>query len=155
MQRSNINPQIYQQFLESAANAGEKGQAAFFTPFEWAEVLSIPLPRYRPVVVDLNCGAGNLLRGASRGSTNHRLGCDIDPAEDYSWNIDGSVRPTSGNCNGIQRITANVCKLHPFLRDKIVRPEADAAQQRLAFRAGHFRQRIHAVQMRAECGLHE
>ena len=113
MQRSGINPQIYQQFLESAANAGNKGQAAFFTPPEWAEVLAIPLPRYRPTVVDLTCGSGRLLYGASLDSTNHRLGCDIDPG-DYA---EGVTQPAySGQLNGVQRIAGDVCKIHPLLR---------------------------------------
>ncbi|MEI6568966.1 MAG: hypothetical protein WCR20_19950, partial [Verrucomicrobiota bacterium] len=79
MQKTNINPAIYQSFLESASNAGVKGQAQFESPPEWAEALSLALPRYRPVAIDLNCGSGNLLRGASRASTHHLLGCDIDP----------------------------------------------------------------------------
>src|ERR1035437_7977880 len=106
MQKSQIHPAIYQQFLESAANAAEKGQAQWETPFAWAKALSIPLPRYRPVVIDRNCGSGSLLLGASRGSTNHRLGCDIEPCG-------ARVRPPHQEP---QRITANICKLHPFLR---------------------------------------
>src|ERR1039458_4237910 len=108
-QKSNINPVIYQQFLESASNAAEKGQAQWETPVEWAEVLSLPLPRFRPVIVDLNCGSGRLLDGASRASTNHRLGCDIDPG-------------APGQIN--ERIAGDVCKLFPLL--KAVRWEGDA-----------------------------
>src|ERR1035437_129420 len=108
-QQSNINPSCYQQFLESASNAGIKGQAQWETPLDWAEVFSIPLPRNRPVVIDLNSGSGRLLDGASRASTNHRLGCDIDPG-------------APGQING--RIAGDVCKLFPLL--KSVRFEGDA-----------------------------
>ncbi len=73
-----INPAIYQQMLESAPNASAKGQAQYFTPLDWARVLALPLPRYRPVIVDLNCGNGQLLQGAA-SHTAHLLGCDIDP----------------------------------------------------------------------------
>ncbi len=82
MQKSNINPQIFQPFFESASNAAKKGEAQFETPLEWASVLSLPLPRYRPVVIDLNCGSGNLLLGSARASTNPLLGCDIDSCHD-------------------------------------------------------------------------
>jgi len=105
MQKTNINPACYQPFLESASNAGEKGQAQFLTPVEWAEVLAQPLPRYRPVMVDLHCGGGHLLHGAARASTNHFLGCDIDP--------------TPARCPGYgggARVIADVCKLFPLMR---------------------------------------
>ncbi|HEX3800223.1 MAG TPA: hypothetical protein VH413_16125 [Verrucomicrobiae bacterium] len=104
MQKTNINPAIYQQFLESASNAGDKGQAQYFTPVPWAQALAIPLPRFRPVLLDLNCGSGHLLRGAARGSTNHLLGCDIDPCEDTSGAI------------SLQRITGDLALLHPLAR---------------------------------------
>ena len=100
-----ISGACVQQLFESCSNAGSKAAAQYFTPPEWAEVLAIPLPRYRPVVVDLNCGEGNLLVGASRGSTNHLLGCDIDPCDGGQY----AAR--------VQRITADVTRLHPMLRD--------------------------------------
>ena len=81
MQKSNINPAIFQQMLESAPNASAKGQAQYFTPVEWARALALPLPLHRPVLVDLTCGNGQLLTGASR-HTHDLLGCDIDPGSD-------------------------------------------------------------------------
>jgi len=79
-----IAPANLQAVLDSAANAVHKGQAAYFCPVAWAEALALPLPAYRPVVVDLTCGNGLLLAGASAPGTYHRLGCDIEdlPASD-------------------------------------------------------------------------
>jgi len=79
MKRTDINPKIYQEHLESAANAADKGQAQFLTPVEWAGALAKPLPGYRNSIVDLSCGGGTLLAGAMQPSTHHLLGCDIDP----------------------------------------------------------------------------
>ncbi len=81
MQKSAIHPAILQPFFESARNAADKGQAQWFTPPEWGEVLSRPLNRYRPVLVDLSCGNGQLLAAASLRS--RRLGCDIQPSADF------------------------------------------------------------------------
>jgi hypothetical protein len=102
MQKTNVNPAILQPFLESAANAGAKGQAQFFTPIPWAEALSQPLPRYRPTIIDLSCGAGNLLQGSSRPSTVSLLGCDIDPCQLVSGDIN--------------RIAGDVTKLYRLMR---------------------------------------
>jgi len=104
MQKTNINPAIYQQFLESASNAGDKGQAQYFTPQSWGKALGMALPYFRPVIIDLNCGAGHLLQAVARGSTNHLLGCDIDPGEPET------------NFSGVKRITADVFKLLPLFR---------------------------------------
>ncbi len=87
MQKTSINPSIFQEFLESASNAHAKGQASFYSPPEWARVLSIPLPRMRKIIIDLNCGTGNLLIGSSTAKnaknteTKHRLGVDIERAD--------------------------------------------------------------------------
>ena len=75
---SAINPLINQELLESAPNAAAKGQAQYFTPVLWAEILGWGLPRHRPVIVDLTCGNGQLLKGVG-GPDAIRLGCDIDP----------------------------------------------------------------------------
>ena len=79
-----IAPANLQAVLDSAANAVHKGQAAYFCPVAWAEALALPLPAYRPVLVDLTCGNGQLLAGAAAPGTYHRLGCDIEdlPASD-------------------------------------------------------------------------
>ena len=105
MQKSNINPACYPPFMESASNAGEKGQAQWFTPANWAEVLAQPLPRYRPVMVDFHCGGGHLLHGAARASTNHFLGSDIDPTPTRCPGYGGGAR-----------VIADVCKLFPLMR---------------------------------------
>jgi predicted RNA methylase len=76
--RTGIAPANLQQHLESAANAGAKGQAQYHTGAEWARVLALALPQYRPVLVDLECGSGQLLAGASAPSTRYLLGSDIE-----------------------------------------------------------------------------
>jgi hypothetical protein len=75
---TSIAPANLQAVLDSAANAGQKGQAAWFCPPSWAEALALALPAYRPVVVDLTCGNGQLLMGARAPGTYHMLGCDIE-----------------------------------------------------------------------------
>lgn len=93
--RTLINPAIMQQFLESATNAAQKGQAQFLTPPKLAEFLARPLPPVRPVITDLNAGPGNLLRAAANLTTHNLLACDIDPScagKCRSYHID--VPPT-------------------------------------------------------------
>ena len=77
-----IAPANLEAVLNSAANAVHKGQAAWFTPAEWSEMLALPLPGYRPVIADLTCGNGQLLAGVAAASTYHRLGCDIEALSD-------------------------------------------------------------------------
>src|SRR5579859_100045 len=101
MQETNINPAILQPLFESATNARDKGQAQWWTPIEWGKVLITALPRFRPVILDLSCGAGHLLQAAARGSTNHLLGCDIDPCSV----LDGAVKKT----------VADVTRLYPLM----------------------------------------
>ena len=79
--------------LDSAANAVHKGQAAWFTPAAWAEALALALPSYRPVMVDLTCGNGQLLAGAAAPGTFHRLGCDIEALPDDPDQIMGASFP--------------------------------------------------------------
>lgn len=80
MNKNLIHPSIYQQYLDSAPNAADKGQAQYLTPPKLAEFLSRPLPPVRPAIIDLNAGPGNLLRAAANLTTHHLLACDIDPA---------------------------------------------------------------------------
>jgi len=107
MRKTSISPAIFQELLESASNAGAKGQAQYFTPTEWAEVLSIPLPKNRPAIVDLQCGNGQLLQAARRHS--HLLGCDID------------APPSTLDPQNF--VHADITKFYPLL--KAVRFEAD------------------------------
>lgn len=76
--KTGIAPANLQQHLESAANAVVKGQAQFHTPPEWAAALALALPQYRPVLVDLTCGNGQLLAGAGAPSTKYLIGADIE-----------------------------------------------------------------------------
>ena len=81
MHKSSIAPSAIQTLFDSAANAASKGHAQWFTPVEWARVLSLPLNDYRPVITGLTCGNGQLLAGAVGGPEKQKtalLGCDID-----------------------------------------------------------------------------
>jgi hypothetical protein len=98
---SAIANNLIQELFESAANAADKGQAQWFTPPAWAKVLAIPLCQYRPHIVDLACGNGQLLAGSSRHS--RLIGCDLDP----------SLAPVSDR---LKIVTADVTKLYPLLR---------------------------------------
>ncbi|HTB83722.1 MAG TPA: DEAD/DEAH box helicase [Candidatus Sulfotelmatobacter sp.] len=88
MLKSSISAAATQSLFDSASNAADKGQAQWFTPLDWARILSVPLNPYRPVIADLMCGNGQLLRGAkplrpveliSQPKTKTALlGCDLD-----------------------------------------------------------------------------
>ena len=83
-----------QEFLDSAANANEKGQQQFFTPHNLAAALCQPLPaRRKDLVFDLAFGSGNL---AAAAGARHAIGLDIDarvtkdltPPEDALWEVE-------------------------------------------------------------------
>jgi hypothetical protein len=82
MQKTAINAANFQDVMESATNAGHKGQAQFVTPLDWAMAICKPLPDNRPVIVDLQAGPGNLLAGASNLTTNSLLAMDIEKCKD-------------------------------------------------------------------------
>ena len=92
-----IAPESSQPFFESAANAAGKGQSQFYTPLDLGRELATPLPRCRPNLVDLNCGAGHLLQASAGRDTALLLGSDIDPCRGQS--VEGATLP-------LQRITA-------------------------------------------------
>lgn len=117
MQKSNINPAILQQMLESSPNAAEKGQSQFFTPHETGRVLAEALPRDRPAIVDLNCGAGWLLQASANESTEVLLGSDIDPCKGGRADVpvrlpDKKALPQQCPTN---RITHDLTRLYPRL----------------------------------------
>ena len=64
------------ELLDSARNAKDVGAQQFLTPIELAAAVAQPLPRWRGLGADLQCGTGNLLAGAKCSRV---LGCDIDP----------------------------------------------------------------------------
>lgn len=107
--RTGIAPAALQAHLDSATNAAAKGQAQYFTPLEWAEILALPLPNYRATIVDLACGNGQLLAGAARDGTHALLGCDIEPP------VPGSDVPWSANLN-THRVSGDVTQFYPLLR---------------------------------------
>jgi hypothetical protein len=110
MQKTNINPEIFQQMLETAPNAGAKGQSQFFTPAEWGQVLALPLPRCRHAAVDLNCGAGHLLQATANKTTQHLLGADIDPCR-------GAKAAVLAPWAKLSRVTADVTRFYPLLAE--------------------------------------
>ena len=55
-----------------------RDRASTSTPVALAAALARDLPAFRPVIVDLTCGPGQLLAGCANGSTEHLLGCDVD-----------------------------------------------------------------------------
>ncbi len=108
-QKSNINPEILQQMLESATNAAEKGQSQFFTPLELARQLTAGLPRCRPTAVDLNCGATALLQAAHTKDTFALLGSDIDPHRPHIEGLD-RMQP-------VERIAYDATLLYGLLKE--------------------------------------
>lgn len=76
---SSIAPECVQEVLDSAPNAADKGQSAFYTPREFAVECARLLPDHRPVITDLNAGRGALLFSAANSTTRHLLALDIDP----------------------------------------------------------------------------
>jgi len=74
-----IHPEALDLVLGSATNAANKGQSKWSTPVEVAAALAEFLPKYRPVLVDLTGGPGQLLAGAANKSTETLLGLDLDP----------------------------------------------------------------------------
>lgn len=115
MQKNQISPAIFQTFLESAANAADKGQAQYLTPQAWAEALSRPLPMFRPVIVDLHCGAGSLLAGVARGSTHALLGCDIDPGDPGGTGDPPVNEGYQPERSGVKFVNADVNRLYPLM----------------------------------------
>ena len=103
MEKTNINPEVYQDFLDSAANAAGKGQSQFFSPFAVGQLLGRPLPEHRPTLCDFQCGAGHLLQACANPSTRTLLGCDIDPCRGH--------KPAEKSLP-IKRITADVTRLY-------------------------------------------
>ena len=76
MYKNNLSPGCIDELLGHASNGAAKGLAQYLTPPDAARLLARPLPALRPVIVDLTCGDGALLRGASYHS--RLLGCDLD-----------------------------------------------------------------------------
>jgi hypothetical protein len=108
MQKTNITPGILQPFFESAANAAEKGQSQFFTSLDLGRKLAVPLARSRPVIVDLNCGAGHLLQASACTDTATLLGSDIDRCRGQS--VEGATL-------ALNRITCDASLLHGWLNE--------------------------------------
>ena len=107
-QGTGINAANLQEFLESAANAADKGQSQYFTPREFGELCAIPLPKTRPFIGDLNAGACDLLYATANGTTQTLLGSDIDGCRVNRLECDKLT---------IQRITADLTLLYPLLSE--------------------------------------
>ena len=63
-----------QEILESAKNAADLGTQQFITPTAVADAIALPLPQWRGIAVDLQCGFSDLLTGAKAERV---IGCDI------------------------------------------------------------------------------
>ena len=79
MRKSTLHLDNLGEMLEASPDALRKGQQQFETPPEIAAALCTVLPKERPVIADLQCGHGNLLRAGANTTTTHVLGADIDP----------------------------------------------------------------------------
>lgn len=78
MNRQNLNSSTLAA-LDSSPDAPNKATQQYFTPYDWAEALAVPLTYCRPVITDLHCGSGNLPSAAANDTTVHLLGHDLDP----------------------------------------------------------------------------
>jgi predicted RNA methylase len=142
--KSNINPQILQQMLESSPNAAEKGQSQFFTPHPFGAALAAALPRDRPTIVDLNCGAGWLLQASANDTTKDLLGSDIDPCK--AAKVDRpALRGEAGSQREpahlpVNRLTHDLTLLYPLLRE--VEWEADLFVLNPPWRLWWYRDRL-------------
>lgn len=121
MQKTNINPEILQQMLESASNAAEKGQSQFFTPVEFGRRLALALPQHRPAIVDLNCGAAHLLYAAANQTTRHLFGADIDPCRNATRDKNHPAHEMPHL--SVDRITYDLTRLYPLLAEVNVRAD--------------------------------
>lgn len=66
-----------QDVLDASANGVRKGTSHWSTPPELGARLAEGLGPHRPVITDLTCGQGHLLRATMNGTTKHLLGLDI------------------------------------------------------------------------------
>jgi len=139
MQKSNINPEILQQVLESASNAGDKGQSQFFTPIAFGQLLASALPKCRPSIVDLTCGAGHLLQASANESTLSLLGSDIDPCR-IAQKEEGSKLPDLP----VAKIAHDITLLAPVLKE--VRFQADCFVLNPPWRLYWHRERLAYLQ---------
>jgi hypothetical protein len=133
MQKTSINPEILQPMFESAANAAQKGQSQFFTPLPFGQKLAGALPRHRPTIVDLNCGAGHLLQASATDRTLRLLGCDIDPCRGQSAN--GRLP--------VLRLTKDVTRLYDWLKE--VGFESDLFVLNPPWKLAFYRDRLAAL----------
>jgi hypothetical protein len=113
MQKTSIHPELIQPLFEAAANAADKGQSQFFTPLELGRALAQALPRVRPALVDLNCGAGHLLHASVVADrqvpkTTRLFGADLDPCRGQT--VEGATLP-------LNRITCEITRLLPWLKE--------------------------------------
>lgn len=114
MIKTQIDPGSVQELLDSAANAGRKGQAQYFTPVGPARPLAALLPAYRPILTDLTCGGGHLFHACAHETTHALLGADIDACAGRRL---GEARVDSRSVTQTHRLTADLTRLYPILLD--------------------------------------
>ena len=107
--QSSIHPEALDLILGSATNAAQKGQSQYSTPVELAQELAKHLCHFRPIVIDLTCGPGNLVAGSANKSTENLLGLDVDPRS--------AKRPAGiGRDMGYRFIQADLTALYASMR---------------------------------------
>jgi hypothetical protein len=111
MQKTNINPEILQQMLDSAVNAAEKGKSQFFTLRALGSALAAALPKSRPAIVDLNCGRGDLLHATVGKDTIALYGADIDPCRELEQ------EKGAENNTRLSRVTYDATLLYSLLKE--------------------------------------
>ena len=112
--RSQIKPEILQEFMDSCLNP-TAGQSQYFSPIPFGRKLAEALPGPRPIITDLTCGEGTLLRGVAKPSvTTHLLGSDIDPCRAKLGAKVEALDPANPTLP-VTRITRDLTRLFPML----------------------------------------
>ena len=83
--------------LAASPDSLKRGSQQFETPVDIGTALCALLPKKRTVIVDLQCGHGNLLRAAANDTTERVLGIDIDPTAKISIPYTAPILKTPAN----------------------------------------------------------
>ena len=71
MQKTHIAPEILQPFFESAANAAERGQSQYFTPYPFGRQIAGPLPAGRQDTASIRRFISRSIFAATRSHESH------------------------------------------------------------------------------------
>ncbi len=148
---SGIRSDNVQEMLESAKNAGDKGQASFYTTLGLAHTVAKCLPAFRPQLCDLTSGDGHFLIGAANETTKHLFGSDLDGIRTMSNEKEWHVNKITGDLTLLHNLLdevkwrADLFVLNPpwdlhWHRDRFKRlAQSDLLSVRQAFTKGHDR----------------